>query len=83
MISFGPWRHSSAAVLLRRLATGDGHARPRLVQDSHLVVQSSSLDAGSAYRERPTKPITSPTASERAGQCTSATDRRCRNPHSL
>jgi hypothetical protein len=83
MISFGSWRHSSAAVLLRRLATGDDHARPRLAQNSHLVVQSSSLDAGSAHRDRPTKPITSPIASERAGQSTSATHRRCRNPHSL
>jgi hypothetical protein len=28
-------------------------------------------------RDRPTKPFTSPTSSERAGQRTSATDRRC------
>jgi len=82
MISLGSWQRSSAAVRLRRLSTGDDHARPRAAQDSHLVVQSSSLDAGSAYRDRPTKPITSPTASQRGGQRTSATDRRCRNPHS-
>jgi len=83
MISLGSPRHSSVALLLRRLSTGNDHARPRPAQDSHLVVQSSSLDAGSAYRDRPTNPITSPTTSERGGQRTSAKDRRCRNPHSV
>ncbi len=83
MISLGSRRHSNAAVLLPWLSTGDDHARPRAVQDSLLVVQSSSLDAGSAYRDRPTKSITSPTASQRGDQRTSATYRCCRNPHSL
>jgi hypothetical protein len=81
MISLGSPQHSSAAILLRRLSTGDDHARPRAAQDSHLVVQSSSLGAGSAYRCRPTRPSTSPTASQSDDQRTSATDRCCRNPH--
>jgi hypothetical protein len=81
MIKVGATQNCRA--FLRRLSTGNRQARPRTAQDSHLVVQSSSLDAGSAYRDRPTKPITSPTASERRGQRTSVTDRRPRNPHSV
>jgi hypothetical protein len=53
MIGSNSPQHSRAAILLRRLSTGDDHARPRAAQDSHLVLQSSSLDAGSAYRDRP------------------------------
>ena len=68
MIRSDSRRHSSAALMLRRLKTGDDHARPRIAQDSHLVVQFSSLDASSACRGRSTKPITSLTASERGGQ---------------
>ena len=83
MISLGSRRHSSAAVLLPWLSTGHDHARRRATLDNRLVDQSSSLDAGSAYRDRPTKPFASPTASETDGQHTSATDRRCRNPHSV
>jgi len=82
MIGSDSPQHSRAAILLRRLSTGDDHARPRAAQDSHLVLQSSSLDAGSAYRDRPTRPITSPTASQSGDQRTSATDRCGRNPHS-
>jgi hypothetical protein len=68
MIRSGSRPHCSAALMLRRLQAADDHARPRIAQDSHLGVQSSLLDAGSAYRDRPTKPNTSPTASKRGDQ---------------
>ena len=52
MIEVNSRRHSSAALLLRRLSTGDAHARRRATPDSHLVVRSPLRDPGSAYRNR-------------------------------
>jgi hypothetical protein len=82
MIRVGSRRHSSA-LLLRRLSTGDDHARRRAALDNHLVDQSLLHDAGSAYRDRPTEFATPSTTSQTAGQRTSPTDRPCRNPHSV
>jgi hypothetical protein len=76
-------RHSSAALLLRLLSTSNDHARRRAALENHLVDQSPLRDAGSAYRDRPTEFVTPSTASQRGIQRTSATDRQCRNPHSL
>jgi hypothetical protein len=76
-------RHPSPALLLRRLSTGHDHARRRAALDNRLVDQSPPRDAGSAYRDRPTKLDTPSTASQRGGQRTSATDRQRRNPHSV
>ena len=83
MIRLDSLRHPSAALLLRRLSTGDDHARPRATIDNRPVNQSATRDADSSCRDRPTKPITSPAASERRAQRSSAADRRRRNPHSV
>jgi hypothetical protein len=83
MISSGSRRHSSAALLLRRLSTGNDHARRRAALDNRLVDQSPLRDTASAYRDRPTEPATPSTTSQRGGQRTSATDRQRRNPHSV
>jgi hypothetical protein len=83
MIRSGSRRHSSAALLLRRLSTGNDHARRHAALDNRLVDQSAPHDAGAAYRNRPTELATPSTASKRDAQSTSATERRHRNPHSL
>jgi hypothetical protein len=83
MIRPGSRRHSSAALLLRRLSTSNDHARRRAALDNRLVDQSSLRDAGSAYRYRPTEPRHPFERSQRGGQRTSATHRQRRNPHSV
>jgi hypothetical protein len=83
MISPDSRRHSSAALLLRRLSTSNDHARRRAVLDNRLVDQSALRDACSASRNRPTELATPSTASKRGGQRTSATDRQRQNPHSV
>ena len=77
MIRLGSMRHPSAALLLRRFSIGNDRARRRTNMHNRPVDQSAPRNADSAYRDRPTKPFTSPTSSERAAQRTSATDRRC------
>jgi hypothetical protein len=83
MISVDSRRHSSTVLLLRRFSTSNDHARRRAVLDTRLVDQSPLRDAGSAYRHRPTGLATPSTTSQPAGQRTSETHRRRRNPHSL
>jgi hypothetical protein len=83
MIRTGSRRHSSAALLLRRLSTGHDQARRRAARDNRLVDQSPLCDAGSAYRDQPTGLATPSTASQTAGQHTPATDRQPQNPHSV
>jgi len=56
MIRPGSRRHSSAALLLRRLSTSNDHARRRAALDNRLVDQSRPRNAGSAYRDRPSEP---------------------------
>ena len=71
MISAGSRRHSSAALLLRRLSTSNDHARRHAALDSRLVVRSPMRGAGSTYCDRPTAFVTLdrfPTSL----QCTSA-----------
>ena len=69
-------------AFLRRISTGNGHARPHAARNSHVVVHSLLCDAGSAYRNRPTGGLLL-IASHRSVQQTSAIDRRRRNPHSV
>jgi hypothetical protein len=70
-------------TFLCRLSTGNGQARPRAALDSHLVVRSLLCDAGSAHRNRLNGAVTLSIASQTSVQCTSATDRQRRNPHSV
>ena len=77
-----PLRHPSAALLLRRLSTGGDHARPHATIDNRPVNQSATRDADSPCRYRPNSFVTPLIASRRSVQCTSATDRQRRNPHS-
>jgi hypothetical protein len=70
-------------AFLRRLSTGNGHARPRAALDSHLVVRSPLRDAGSAHRDRPNGSVPLSIASQTAVHYASATDRQRRNPHSV
>jgi hypothetical protein len=70
-------------ALLRRLSTGNDHARPHAGVDSHRVVRSALRDDGSAYRDRLTSVATPLIASHASAQCTSATDRERRNPHNV
>ncbi len=83
MIRVGSRRHSSAALLLRRLSTSNDHARRRAALDNRLVDQSPLRDAGSAYRDRLTVFAIASPASQTGSQRTSATDRQRRNPHSV
>jgi hypothetical protein len=77
MIKLGTWQNAKAALLLRRLPTGNNRAR----LDSRLAVRSSRRAAGSAYYDRPTRFITPSIASQTSVQRSSATDRQRRNPH--
>jgi hypothetical protein len=83
MTSLNLRRQPSATLRLRRLSTGNDYAHPRADLDSRRVVRSPLRDAGSAYRDRPTSFVTPLIASHASVQCTSATDRQPRNPHSL
>jgi hypothetical protein len=76
-------RHSSTVLLLRRLLIGHDHARRRAALDNRLDEQSAPHNLGSAYRDRPIEFATPSTASQRASQRTSATDRQRRNLHSV
>ena len=82
MIRSGSMRHPSATLLLRRLSTGDDHARRRAARDSRRVVRFPQRDAGSAHRNRPARLPTPSVARRTSPQLTSATDRQRRNPHS-
>ena len=73
MIEVSSRRHPSAALLLRRLSTGNDQARPRAARDSRLVVRSPLRDAGSACRDRPTVLAAPSIASQTGAQRTSAT----------
>ena len=83
MIRLDPWLHPIAALLLRRLLTGNDHACPRVALDGRLVIRSPLRDAGSAYRERLTGCVTPSIASQTGGQSESATHGQRRNPHSV
>jgi hypothetical protein len=83
MIKLGTWQNAKAALLLRRLPTGNDRARHRDALDNPRIDQSPLRDATSAYRNRPIQLDTPSTASQIAGQRTSATDRQRRNPHSV
>jgi hypothetical protein len=56
-------RHSSA-LLLRRLSTGNDHARRRAATDCRLVVRSPLRDAGSLYPDRSIRIVTPSIASQ-------------------
>jgi len=79
----GHSRRARQRPQLRRLSTGNDHARRRAALDNRLVGQSPLRDTASAYRDRPVQPATPSTASKTGVQCTSATDRQRRNPHSV
>jgi hypothetical protein len=79
MIKLGTSQIAKAALLLRRLPTGNDRAR----LDSRLAVRSSLRAAGSAYYGRPTGFVTPSIASQTSVQRSSATDRQRRNPHSV
>jgi hypothetical protein len=83
MIRSGSRRHSSAAHLLGWLATGQDHARRRATLDNRIVDQSQRRDPGSAYHDPLIAFATPSTASQTAGQCTSAAERQRRNPFSV
>ena len=68
MIRFDSWLHPIAALLLRRLLTGNTNACPRVALDGRLVIRSPLRDAGSAYRERLTGCVTPSIASQTGGQ---------------
>ena len=76
-------RHSSVALPLRRLSTGNDHARRRAATDCRLVVRSPLRDAGSLYRDRSIGIVTPSIASQPRVQCSLATQCQHRNPHSL
>jgi hypothetical protein len=82
MIRSGSMRHPSATLLLRRLSTGDDHARRRAARDTRRVVRFPQRDAGSAHRKRPARLLTPSVARRISPQLTSATNRQRRNPHS-
>jgi hypothetical protein len=83
MIKLGTWQNCRAALLLRRLPTGNDHARPRAALDSRLAVRSSLRAVGSAYCDRPTGFVTPSIASQTSVQRCPPTDRQRRNPHSV
>jgi hypothetical protein len=83
MIKIGTRQNCKAALLLRRLSTGNDQARPRTALDSRLAVRSPPHDAGSAHRDRPTGFVTPSTASQKSVQSNTATHRWRRNPHSV
>jgi hypothetical protein len=83
MIRSGSRRHSSAALLFRRLSTSNDRACRRAAPDNRLVDQSPPRRAGSAYCDQPTGFVTPSIASQTSVQRSSATDRQRRNPHSV
>jgi hypothetical protein len=83
MIRVNSRRHPSAALLLRRLSTGNDQARPRTTHDNRFKARSPLRYAGYAYRNRPNSFVTPSTASPTSVQRTSATDRQRPNPHSV
>jgi hypothetical protein len=76
-------RHSSVALPLRRLSTGNGRARRRAATDCRLVVRSPLRDAGSLYPDRSIGIVTPSIASQPGVQCSLATHRQHSNPHSV
>ena len=58
MIKIAARQNRKAALLLRRLSTGNDQTRSRAALDTHHVVRSPQRDAGSACRERPTGFVT-------------------------
>jgi hypothetical protein len=80
MIEVNSRRHPSAALLYRRLLTGNDPARPRAARDRCPVVRSPLRDAGSACCDWPKRFVTPSIASQTSVQCNSATDRQHRNP---
>ena len=58
MIEVNSRRHPSAALLYRRLLTGNDPARPRAARDRCPVVRSPLRDAGSACRDWPKRFVT-------------------------
>ena len=83
MIEVNSRRHPSAALLLRRLSTGIDQARSRTTHDNQFKPRSALRDAGHAVRNQPNSFVTPSTASQTSVQCTLATDRPRRNPHSV
>jgi len=83
MIKVGARQNGRAALLLRRVSTGNDQVRPRAALDSRLAVLSSLRAAGSSYCERPTGFVTPSIASQTSVQRSSAPDRQPRNPHSV
>jgi hypothetical protein len=55
MIRLAARQHPSASLPLRRLSTGNDHARRRTALNIRLVDQSPLRAAASAYRDRPTE----------------------------
>jgi hypothetical protein len=64
MISSGSRRHSSAAFLLRRLSTGNDHARRRAALDNRLVDQSPLRELLPIAIDRPSPPLHRPLPNE-------------------
>jgi hypothetical protein len=60
MIRLAARQHPSASLPLRRLSTGNDHARRRTALNIRLVDQSPLRAAASAYRDRPTELATPP-----------------------
>jgi hypothetical protein len=83
MIKVGARQNCRAALLLRRISTGNDQVRPCAALDSRLAVRSPICDAGSACRDRPTGFVIPSIASQTNVQCTSATDRQRQNPHNV
>ena len=83
MIKVGARQNYSATSLLRRISTGNDHARRRAATDCRLVVRSPLRDAGSLYRDRSIGIVTPSIASQPSVQCSLATHRQHRNPHSV
>ena len=82
MINFSAWQNSKTALLLRRISTGSDQARPAPPWRAYYRSISAG-DAGLANCNRPTSFVTPSIASQTSVQCTSATDRQRRNPHSV
>jgi hypothetical protein len=82
MIRSSSRRDSSAALLLRRLSIGNGHARRRT---PWIAVVSLYLRCATLVLPIPTgrSDVAPLIASHTSVQQTSATDRRRRNPHSV
>jgi hypothetical protein len=63
MIRVNSWRHPRAALLLRRLSTGNDQSRPRTTHDNQFKARSPLRYAGYAYRNRSNSFVTPSTAS--------------------